>query len=98
MTGVMAEGFREPSAASLIILDGVSAPKCGQLLELIASLSSILDPQLLSQENSKCLTLCDNHWRLSKGKGTAYTKAKKQERSQFPMSKSICLICKGSKT
>lgn len=55
----MAEGFREPSAASLMILDGVSAPKCGQLLELIASLSSVLDPQLLSQGNSKCLTFCD---------------------------------------
>lgn len=57
--GVTAEGRREPPAASLITLGGMSAPKHGQLLGLITSLSFILDPQFLSQENGKCLILCD---------------------------------------
>lgn len=56
--GAMAEDCREASATSLIIHDGVSVSKCGQLLALIVSLSSTLEWQLLSQENSKCLTLC----------------------------------------
>lgn len=54
----MAEDCREASVTSLIIHDRVSGSKCGQLLALTASLSSTLEPQLLSQENSKCLTLC----------------------------------------
>ena len=56
--GTMDEDFREAITTSLIIHDRVSGSKCGQLLPLTASLSSTLEPQLLSQENSKCLTLC----------------------------------------
>lgn len=73
----MAEDCREASVTSLIIHDGVSGFLCGQLLALTAPLSSTLEPQLLSQENSKCLTLCGNHWKIFRGKRIAYTKAKR---------------------